>query len=140
MTFTERLDNYAKRSLAHQLTFRVACDPTIRDVVGEVYYERTDTLSSTGTTPVQDAGVIIFNTGMTIRLYDVHHPHHGYGIGTKDFHPNNTAHNTSQRNYYRNAHRELSDAQWRNHVTTTIASDYDHLHALALRGEKAVAT
>lgn len=137
MTFTEHLNNYAKRSLAHQLTFRVACDPTIRDVVDEVYYERTDTLSSTGTTPTQDAGVIVFDSGMVIRLYDVYHPQHGYGIGIR---PDNTAHNTDQRNYYRNAHRELSDAQWRNTVTTAIASDCDHLHALALRGEKAVAT
>ena len=127
MTIPERLDNYAKRSMAHQLTFAVANDKRLRGYVREVFYERA------ANTATRDTGVIVCNTGMTIRLYDITDSTHGYGIGVKDFYDSDAAtcsNQHDQRNYYRSAYRELSDAQWRNRVVVDIASDYEHLYAL----------
>ena len=142
MTIVEKLDNYAKRSLAHQLTYTVAHHERICDEVSEIFYERaadastvhTDTHTSaiatnTNTTaPTRDAGVIVFHSHMMVRLYDIHDDVLGYGIGAQTFYDDD--HIGEQRNWYRNHHRELTDAQWRLRVAEQIAQDYDHVNAL----------
>lgn len=130
MTLNEHLNNYAKRSLAHQLTLQIATQPLCRDIVREIHYERTDRPNEQGRKPKVDAGIVIFDTGMSFHIFDVNHPTHGYGLGVVDFDADGDIYNYGQRNYYRHAHRDLTDEQWREHVTAQIASDYEHLYTL----------
>lgn len=131
MTLIEHLDNYAKRSLAHQLTLQIATQPSCRNIVREVHYERTDRPNGNKHFPSHDAGVIIFNTNMAVRIIEVNHPTFGYGLGVIDTDVDGNTYN--QRNYYRHDRRDLTDAQWRQGVTTRIADiaartidDYAH--------------
>lgn len=130
MTLIEHLDNYAKRSLAHQLTLQIAAQPSCRNIVRDIHYERTDRPNDQGRRPKVDASIITFDTGMSIHVFDVNHPTHGYGLGVVDFDADGDIYNYGQRNYYRNARRDLTDEQWREYVAATIASDYEHLYAL----------
>ena len=139
MTITENLDNYAKRSMAHQLTYTVAHNSRICDEVQEISYERAADASTvhtgnishtnnTNTAPKRDAGVIVFHSGMVLRLYDIHDNTFGYGIGAQAFYSD--GHIGEQRNWYRNWSREVNDSQWRLRVVEQIARDYDHVNAL----------
>lgn len=125
MTIVEKLENYAKRSLAHQLTYMVAHNDRIRDEVQEISYERA---ADTSTAPTRDAGVIVFHSGMVLRLYDIFSDTLGYGIGAQAFYSDE--HIGEQRNWYRNWSREVADSQWRLRVAEQIAQDYDHANAL----------
>lgn len=130
MTFIENLHNYTKRSLAHQLTRCIATQPCCADVVREIDYERTDRLTGNGHFPPRDTGIITFNTGLSIRIFDIDHPTYGYGLGVVDFDTIGELHNYGQRNYYRHVRRDLTDEQWRKYVAASIASDYEHIYAL----------
>lgn len=130
MTFTEDLRNYAKRSLAHQLTRRIATQPCCQGIVYEIHYERTDRPNNQGTRPAIDAGIITFDTGMTIRIFDAYDPTYGYGLRVVDLDANGEPYNYGHRNYYRHTRRDLTDEQWRETVVARIASDYGHLYAL----------
>lgn len=138
MTIIEKLDNYAKRSLAHQLTYTVAHHERICDEISEIFYERavnsstvhtgSTSYTNTNTAPKHDAGVIVFHSGMVLRLYDIHDNTFGYGIGAQAFYSD--GHIGEQRNLYRNWSREINDSQWRLRVVEQIARDYDHVNAL----------
>lgn len=139
MTIVEKLENYAKRSLAHQLTYAVAHNDRTYDKAHEIFYERaadastvhteTNTADTNATAPNRDAGVVVFESGVVLRLYDIFDDTHGYGIGTQTSYGKNNKHRGEQRNWYRNYHRELTDAQWREHVTKQITQNYDHSYA-----------
>ena len=130
MPITEDLRNYAKRSLAHQLTRRVATQPCCQDIVREIRYERTDRPTIQGHRPKTETGIITFDTGMSVRISDTYHKTHGYGLQTVDIDAHGDIYNYGHRNYYRHARRDLTDEQWREHVTAQIASDYEHLYVL----------
>lgn len=130
MSITEDLRSYAKRSLAHQLTRRVATQPCCQGLVREIRYERTDRPTDKGYFPSYETGIITFNTGMSVRISDTYDKTHGYGLQTVDLDADGDIYNYGHRNYYRHAHRDLTDAQWRDYVTARIASDYKHLYAL----------
>lgn len=128
--FTEDLTNYAKRSLAHQLTRCVATQPSCRNLVREICYERTDLPGYHGHFPSRDSGIITFNNGLSIRIVDIDDPIYGYGLGVVDSHTYGEIHNYGRRDYYRHARRDLTDEQWRKYVAASIASDYEHIYAL----------
>lgn len=130
MTITEDLRNYAKRSLAHQLTRRIATQPCCTDTVREIRYERTDRPTTQGHRPKTDTGIIVFDTGMSMRIADTNDTTHGYGLRVVDFDADGDIYNYGHHNYYRHARRDLTDEQWREYVTAKIASDYEHLYAL----------
>lgn len=130
MTINENLHNYAKRSLAHQLTRRVATQPCCQNIVRKIHYERTDSPTDKGYFPSYETGIITFDTGMSVRISDTYHKTHGYGLQTVDLDANGDIYNYGHRNYYRHARRDLTDEQWRETIAARIASDYEHLYAL----------